>query len=536
MNRSFLSITRFAVILMVLGGFIVSRSINAQNDPHLTQEELLNDYSKQVREIAQLLTDKAVDHIDGGWKWQKFMNIDDSLVRYSHYYPGLFYGAAGVGSFFLNMFDTFNDNQYLQVAEKAGQYILSQAITNGTTYKVIFGEEDNQSILWYRAENSITAYSGLKYGNAGISSYLLDLFERTGNETYLNYAEWSLQTLLRVVLDSYEGMTWSYSFDSTPLWDIMYGTGGKGLAFLKAYGVTGNETYLEIAEEISNSILTKSEVSEDTNEGVRNIYFTTDPLYKFYFTGLMNGQAGMGMYFLKLYEVTQDTNLLRYARQFGNYLIQVGKEVWDYGGSDLLTQNPNSEGTYLGLSAGSAGIGLFFLKLYQETEEVKYLEPAVRVHQLLEKESQGKKDGHTYWYVQKKGSDENSIHTGLSTGVAGIGLFYSELFNMFGLPEVLETLAGIDSYLTWADSRYNFIPHNVTNHEELLFEDSSLFEGLAGIGWYYLSTIRALNQSSSMYEQSVFEDVDVSSHSFLGLSAIMTLSVIVILQKKLRSN
>ncbi len=98
-------------------------------------------------------------------------------IDYDNSYNSVSYatGAAGIGSFYLDMCNSDWGNQTLiNQAKDAADYILEEA------------KEYNQNSAWLEKNKY---YTGIQKGAAGIGKYLLRLKKITGNTTFLTYAE-----------------------------------------------------------------------------------------------------------------------------------------------------------------------------------------------------------------------------------------------------------------------------------------------------------------------------------------------------------
>ena len=101
-------------------------------------------------------------------------------------------------------------------------------------------------------------------------------------------------------------------------------------------------------------------------------------------TGLYTGAAGVGNFYLKLYQITQDQTYLDYSLAISRWLIAVMNDgFWQYGAVDFLTDIDLEQGYFYGLSSGSAGIGIYFLNLFQVTNDTSLLYPINRIYNAL---------------------------------------------------------------------------------------------------------------------------------------------------------
>lgn len=86
-------------------------------------------------------------------------------------------------------------------------------------------------------------------GAAGVGTFLLLLYEQTGNSTYLDYAKGAAQWVISQAVPSHGGYLWLSPDDDVPSgWRLSCDVAGIGEFFLKMYRITGNSTYLDYAK------------------------------------------------------------------------------------------------------------------------------------------------------------------------------------------------------------------------------------------------------------------------------------------------
>ena len=496
----------FLLLLCIIPVNSVSASnSNSTNNSKISQlnsinpTQLANDYSTLIEIYTNGLLHQA--QLDGNntysLKWKKVFNEPGNSTTISQYYFGLYYGAAGIGTTFLDLYANTKNQTYLDVAEKAGNYL----ITSAKTSKYGYG--------WFRSEDSVALYSSEKYGLAGIATFLIYLYQESSNKTFLNYAESTLNLLYNTKQYTEYGFSWDYRLpESTAITDYIYGVTGIAKSFLKAYEATNNKTYLTISINATSWVMNQSEYTSLDQTGLRRVLYSQDPSYFEYFTGYQSGAAGIGDFLLELYNKTNNEDYLLYAKQLANWLVykEDGKGYWsDYNAVDYLTdQNTiNSEGTFLGYSAGSSGAGTYFMDLYRVTQDSKYLGPVIRVKDFLLNNIQTN-GTQIYWKDQINGHYANRIETGLSLGVAGIGLFFTNYYSLFGGTDIINTLNGIKEFYTSITTNNGLVPY-VINSSTVIY-DSSYLEGLAGIVTFVLDAKMSL-ETNPLVESSVLSNI-----------------------------
>ena len=544
MKKHHFSLLYSLVISLVV---IVSPIISATNqtdstsnqDLSLTQKEGLKvNLMNNITKIANLLISNAVQDNVSGLKWDKYYNLTDNSA--SEFYYGYYYGAAGIGDYFTNLYRQTKNETYLTIAIQAYEFINAHAITQGPFYTSEFNSSGY--VFWTRSIDSITVYTGIKYGNAGIAKFLCNLYLNTMNTTYLDLAKKSLNTLIYISIDASSvdqtkrGIYWGYSlFGDTPITDIIYGNAGIASAFLDLYKITKNQTYLIEASKSLEYIMSESEINNNSTRGQRFVRFSPDPSYPFAFTGYLTGTSGVGSILLDYYLTTKNNDYLLFSRQIGNWLAaKESNGFWKTGGADLLTENMNEAGSYTGFGAGSAGIGIFLLDLYNVTQDSTYLKPIIDITNMFSKEAITTGNEISY-PIQKVDSQSTVIQTDLKMGLAGIGLYFSALYHYFGLNDSVNVINGILNYLTANTDKNGIIPTTIgLGTTENTNYDLSVLEGLTGIADFYLTSFKSLN-TSSIFNPAVYTS-GKKSNSIAGFELVPALLVCIVLTKRKRKS
>ena len=149
--------------------------------------------------------------------------LGDRVATMPHGGPDLYNGTAGRVRFHLLLFDETGDERHLRAALAGGERLLQTA------------ERDGESARWTSGEEAMAGYA---HGAAGIADVLLDLFEVSGEERFVETvvaaARW-LQSLRTGALDDDVGFTWRETEGgprSAPTW--CRGAAGIGRFYLHA--------------------------------------------------------------------------------------------------------------------------------------------------------------------------------------------------------------------------------------------------------------------------------------------------------------
>ncbi|MHA2105514.1 MAG: lanthionine synthetase LanC family protein [Candidatus Hodarchaeales archaeon] len=485
-------------------------------------------YYDSISNYADILIE-AANKSNLGWSWKRVLNFNESwqIAGLSQFHAGYYYGAAGIGDQFIRIYDLTRNTTYLSVAEKAANYIIHQGIID-------FERFGNYYVHWTRAIESASVYTGMKYGYTGIVKFLLNLYQKTNNNTYLDLAKLSLDSLIHYQRnDTSDNVYWGYNiWTDSALTGYTYGSAGIGEVLLDAYMITNNQTYLDKAIHSVDWILklTKQITQNDTLFFAINA--STSRGWNWNISGLFTGSTGVGNYFLKLYKVTQDSIYLDYSMAIGNWLIATMEDgYWQLGAVDFLTEIDMDQGYFYGLAAGSAGIGLFFLNLFDISQDLNYLYPINRIFDALSEQAIFEGD-QIFWTAQKIGYWSHIVYTGLGFGIAGIGKFYAAIFDFFGnyKNETVFTLIGIDNYYkSIANSSTGYIPHKIPADRGITEYHSDYFDGIGGIIDFYIDSVLSLNKTQPIYLPTILESASTLSTSLVitstGVSSTTVTSI-----------
>ena len=350
-------------------------------------------YAELAKKAARSIASRAVKG-KSGLCWKNEDEENDRVVTQEPS-PGLYTGTAGIGYVFLCLHREFHDEEYLDTARGAADWILATAKRDG-------------DLLQWNDDTDIIA------GAAGTGLFLLEIAEATGEAKYRDAAEGAARWLLSVAVKTDDGIKWK----STASLDRFYtgfshGTAGNAYFLARVYESTKKEEYLQAAKSAAG-LLRKIAVKD--GKGLKWYHYEPDHLDRFQ-TGWCHGPAGTGRLFLKLYQITGEKRYLTTARKGAAWLMK--------------SLDPTKEGTvFYGLSmcCGAAGVGDFFIDLYLATGDEAYLTYAGRVGEYLMR--QGKPDGAGAKWTNYDAPDEKGvIHygTGHMIGAAGVGTFLLRL-------------------------------------------------------------------------------------------------------------
>jgi len=303
----------------------------------------------------------------------------------SHPLPGLYFGEAGVAAFLARMSQSTGDASYLRAATSIldpltpectvipdlthgwagiGLTHLALAALSGSSQHLssarAFGnalarsaESLDAGVAWRQPPGPHEGLSGeiltgFAHGVAGIGYFLLELSHATGDTTYRELAENAASWLLgkaEQCLEDSQGLNWSLGAEGIERWfHWCHGPAGIGLFFLRAWVLTGNTIYRDIASASART------VSEAGRRGG---------------TTLCHGLAGNGDYLLEASRLLQEPRYFSDAVMIADLLElyarpDMGGVAWPGDHPDVVTPD------YM---VGCAGVGAFLLRM-AESERV----------------------------------------------------------------------------------------------------------------------------------------------------------------------
>lgn len=261
----------------------------------------------------------------------------------------LYGGAAGIGYFYLQLYELTGAEKYLEEAEDAAEYLINT----------------------YEKEDVVNP--GIYNGLSGQGIFTLLLYDKTGDERYLQFAKTLAEDSYTQSVKDEKGIHWNGWYD-------YMGDGGVIAYWIYLAEKTKDGHYLKYAKEALDAILSlKKQFSGDS------IYFELfDP--SVYFTGVpsggvvpnfAHGTAGIVYLLTKYYEVTKDEEYLKYAVQGYNFLKEIANNTEKASIVPYLYfkgRENKYDVSYLGFCHGPVGDGITVRELYLATGDKEYLD------------------------------------------------------------------------------------------------------------------------------------------------------------------
>lgn len=276
---------------------------------------------------------------------------------------GIYAGSAGIGQFFLQLYDLTGDEQYLQEARDAAEYILN-------TYE---GVEFFRNILegdaggvWPVKGWGISVY----VAPAGQAIFLEQLYEKTGEQRYRDFLKTAADDAIAAGKDDGEVLHWSNEAD-------LMSDGSYVFFFLYVYRKLGEKKYLDAAKKVL--AFTDTKIVHVAGGG---IYYKNADLTlvgwksnESVFPNFSHGAAGSAFLNALVYEETRDQKYLDKAKEVVKFLSSIA-EGDENGALIPYLYNPElgrfHDFYYLSTCHGPVGTTVLFRKLHELTGEEVY--------------------------------------------------------------------------------------------------------------------------------------------------------------------
>ncbi len=442
------------ILLLILG--------SVQTSSELTVNDEMS-YTSSVERIIDYLEQYAI--YDGellmGWPYR----INNTIDGGDRLYRGYTTGMAGIGDFLLDAYDN-GINQ--------SQKLLDEIIYH---YMNDYYESKVEGIYWGSfAQETTGGWLGIRYGTAGIFKFLIRAYESYYHQdSLLDIIELGYKWLIDQKDD--EGWPMTPGGYITTGWE--YGGIGIADAMLDLYEITGNQTYLSRAVEITDSILGFGTWNESVFSIPWTPYGEDTEFDDFIASGIGVGEAGIINYLFRINNIVDSDEYSSKIIGLGNHLLNI-----DFGGyfpqgsvsyiTILYSDNTGLTGYYV----GSSGIADIFLKLYDESNNQEFLKSAARIEKFIENFTENN--------TVSLGIDfEMSKFTGLTKGSSGVAYYYLSLYMRYGNDRHKSTAKGILDHLS-ENLEDGLLPIDENDHLNTLGFSFNIDEGLAGIGKIFL--------------------------------------------------
>lgn len=439
-------------------------------------EEIQNDYVSagaletplQVAEKAATWTISQAVAENGGYKWADYM-------QGLYYDASVQYGAAGYGTLYMELYNQTGNPMYLNYAEGAAQWIITQAVPDSGGYKWPHHDDDIPSPGWW-----------LSPVVSGIGDFLLQMYEATGNTTYLDYATGAAQWLMAMAYWGEPGCFIPYNPPDPYGTQAAHGIDPAREAYtvtflLHMYEETGNSTYLTYVTGTADWLISGPDlIVNPTGYEWRfnRPYYTDYPL---------DGEGRIALFFYEIYDALGNATYLQYAQGTMNWLLNqavVNGDMakWFDPVLDCYQTLPFS-GAGVGGVAGFWGVpepNELLMAAYEITNNATYLDYATKLANWIISPEMAIPEGGGYKFSNVEGGSTYSAYQN-----ARIYNFLSWLYNVTGIPSYSEYAEGALQWIifnaTEANGGYEWSTLSYSPYYASWFES-----GAAGIGYYLI--------------------------------------------------
>lgn len=274
---------------------------------------------------------RTAEKIPTGTRWQ---TIDYSNTPHYHY--ELFNGSGGIGLFLTEYFRQTGNAAALDLATDCWQWCTWIADHGGGPSR------------------------GLLTGKTGLAMVALDLWGLVRENKYIDYGRGNAGVIM--------------TEDPGPVTDLMGGAASNGFFLLRLWETTGQREYLDGAVRCAQWIA-KNMVRDDMGchclTRPDGEIFGTIP-----YTGAAHGIAGVAHFFLLLHQASGERDWAKLAREILTTLAN--HALPDRGGLNWSPCLGKKTLDRCQWSHGAPGIGLVFLKAFEVLEDTAYLEVALK--------------------------------------------------------------------------------------------------------------------------------------------------------------
>jgi lantibiotic modifying enzyme len=318
---------------------------------------------------------------------------------------GLYEGVAGIGLALIETFKATRDERYKQAAVRVTRLLKERAHTvdlNPQSRRLIQGVEWNDT-------------TDIIAGSAGTGLFLLYAARELSDPSLKALAAQAGKRLIAAGKPEAGGVKWAMNKDFPRLMpNFSHGTAGVAYFLATLYAETKEKEFLDAALAGARYLQAVAKTDGD----VCMIFHNEPDGRALYYLSWCHGPAGTARLFYRLYEVTGEQRWMDWVKRSARAIMQSG------------IPERQTPGFWNNVSqcCGAAGVGEFFLSLYQVTGNKSYLEFTRRVtSNLLARATRG--NGALKWVQAEHRVKPDLLiaQTGFMQGAAGIGMFLLRL-------------------------------------------------------------------------------------------------------------
>lgn len=366
--------------------------------PEIFQKNTAEDYLKAAIDTAEWIDTLAIK-TEYGRIWQALPEGQDGYREDVPLFTpkSMYDGSAGIGIFFIRLYEATGDTRWLTEAEEAAAHIISTKV----------GVEWYQTTLHSEVKGIIPVpgwAAGPYNGPVGEAYFLEDLYQVTGKQEYRDYVLYVADVLLEAAVTDERGLHWSDQEDIT--------ADGGFIVFLDIlYRKTGIKKYLELAKEGLTYAMNIA-VGDETGRLIPyQDHPVTGPTYDKYYLSTCHGPVGSTLAFRELYEITREEIYRNWTIELSRGIVRAGapeKHSWGFWNCQCQC-------------CGTAGILEHFAAMYEYTGEKEFYDYMIRTADIMLSDSDHRTPGLRTWYDSWWRTIPTRVvsYPGLYVGVAG---------------------------------------------------------------------------------------------------------------------
>ena len=366
--------------------------------PEIFQKNTAEDYLKAAIDTAEWIDTLAIK-TEYGRIWQALPEGQDGYREDVPLFTpkSMYDGSAGIGIFFIRLYEATGDIRWLTEAEEAAAHIIATKV----------GVEWYQTTLHSEVKGIIQVpgwAAGPYNGPVGEAYFLEDLYQVTGKQEYRDYVLYVADVLLEAAVTDERGLHWSDQEDIT--------ADGGFIVFLDIlYRKTGIKKYLELAKEGLTYAMNIA-VGDETGRLIPyQDHPVTGPTYDKYYLSTCHGPVGSTLAFRELYEITGEEIYRNWTIELSRGIVRAGapeKHSWGFWNCQCQC-------------CGTAGILEHFAAMYEYTGEKEFYDYMIRTADVMLSDSDHRTPGLRTWYDSWWRTIPTRVvsYPGLYVGVAG---------------------------------------------------------------------------------------------------------------------
>lgn len=396
--------------------------------------------------IGEELLKKAVKD-KNGLSWETMILAPDKKVAWFAS-EGIYAGTSGIAMFFMELYRQTQNKKYLDASSAALEWVDKFCEENPTDYYAFFT------------------------GRLGAAFAMQRMFELTGESAYTERA-------LKIARDAESFISKSATID-----DLINGISGTLLGLLHLHSLTKNEMLLGMIDRFTGRLI------ENAHHAAEGLYWDRSPKTIRGLCGFSHGTAGIGFAFLELGKYFKNDSFYQVAElafKYEEHYFNPATGNWPdfrkgiHNETDQLLHEKNysernidfftGPGDMAAWCHGAPGIGLSRIRAYEllgASEYRKELETAIT--------------------KTRKANFENELRSStLCHGNGGNAMLFLETYRSYKDPVHLNMAEETAARMLASKEKSGVYFSGLADAG--MQEDTSLFMGNAGIGYFYLQVL-----------------------------------------------